>query len=323
MLLVELATKYEMLLGWELHDEVFKLPDGYFTGTFPGFDIPGVIAAVSELKNYLDSKGIDFLYVNHPQKNSREDDFIEGIREYSNSNSDELLKALSDQHIPNLDLRDLILAEGSDYHNLFYITDHHWKPETGLWAAASVAAYLNEHNGFSIDLSLFDPQKYRIETYKNAFLGSYGRKISLARTLPDDFCLLYPYFDTDISFSIPSLGLNIRGSFDVMYDYSMIDMTDYYNHETFGAYIYGDNAVVSMKNNLLFDGKKVLMIKTSFSRVLAPFFALGVEQLELLDIRHFSGSVKAYIEQINPDIVVVIYGPIPVNKMVRDNFDFR
>jgi len=73
--------------------------------------------------------------------------------------------------------------------------------------------------------------------------------------------------------------------------------------------------------------KKVLMIRDSFCDTMAPFLALGVRNIMLLDIRHFTGSVKAYIAENKPDVVIVMYTGVTVAPIDwsthKDEFDFR
>jgi hypothetical protein len=77
----------------------------------------------------------------------------------------------------------------------------------------------------------------------------------------------------------------------------------------YGAYLYGDNPLVIIHNNFLYDNKRILFIKDSFVMCVAPFLALGVEYIETIDLRNFTGSVKTYIKQNKPDMVIVMYNP--------------
>ena len=73
--------------------------------------------------------------------------------------------------------------------------------------------------------------------------------------------------------------------------------------------------------------KKVLIIKDSFCDTMAPFLALGIRNLMTLDVRHFTGSVKAYIDEHKPDVVIVMYTEVqtkPIDWQAHtDKYDFR
>jgi hypothetical protein len=233
------------------------------------------------------------------------------------------LNELSLKNIPFLDLRENIHEENLDHHALFYKTDHHWKAETGLWATKIISRDLNERFGFEIDLNTFDSSRYRFDVYKNYFLGSLGREVTLARVDPEDGVLIYPQFDTNVSLQIPTRNINATGAFDIFYWPEQFSKINYYKIDFYRSYLYSNNAVTIIHNHLLHDGKKILLIKDSFVGVVAPFVGLGVEHVELLDLRHFTGSVKTYIEQHKPDIVVVMYNPGAIAANNRVLFNFR
>jgi hypothetical protein len=173
----------------------------------------------------------------------------------------------------------------------------------------------------TIDLSLFNPERYRRDVYEDWFLGGYGKKVTLSRAALEDISLLYPQFDTDVSIQIPSRAIDAQGTFDVFYDYRQIEKIDYYTLNPYMAYLHGMNAVTVVHNNIARNESKALFIGDSFSLTLVPFLACGIETTELLLLgeNQFTGSVKSYIEQSRPDMVVVMYdkgnGP--------SSFDFR
>jgi hypothetical protein len=158
-------------------------------------------------------------------------------------------------------------------------------------------------------------------------LGSSGRKVTLAQTQPDNISLIYPKFNTNITLKALYGNIEKEGDFDIIYDYKHINKIDYYNLNPFVAYQFGLNPVVVIKNNLLQDGKKVLFIRDSFTGVVAPFFSLGLENTEELDLRLFTGSVQTYIEQTKPDMVIVMYTPTEITTpdytIHTSTFDFR
>jgi hypothetical protein len=328
---VEIAYRYEMLLGWisspVQSETLIALDDGHLVDLISkSNDIPEYAANLYMLNNFLVQQGIDFLYIQCPYKISKNDIPIAGISDFSNENADELLSVLSSKNIPFLDLRKSIQDEELNHRNLFYKTDHHWKAETGLWAAKIICARLNTYNQFKIDTGLFSPDQYRYSVYKNWFLGSWGKKLTLARTSPEDISLIYPAFDTDFSLVIPPSGIERQGAFDIFYWYDHINQIDYYNLNPYATYLNGGYyPVMVIHNNLLNNGKQVLLIKDSFAITVVPFMALGIETIHILDRRDFTGSVKTYIEQYKPDMVMVMYNPMMLvpNPEWSTMFDFR
>ncbi|MDR1444563.1 MAG: hypothetical protein LBI94_06760, partial [Treponema sp.] len=317
----EWAVHYEKSIGWNiLNGDVIDLGDGYLSEVVEKNTAPPA-AGLYAFYDFLQGLGIDLVYVQCPHKITP-DDAVSGIADFSNENADDLLSALSVKQIPYLDLRENIREENLDHHGLFYKTDHHWKAETGLWASAVLMNYLNERHGFSFDAR--GPEHYLYTTYKDWFLGSLGKKVTLAQTQAEDFTLISPKFDTDFSVTIPELNLDARGNFDILIDHHKLNKKDYYTIDPYGAYVYGDRQVITVHNNLVRDGRKILLIKDSFARVVAPFLSTEVEELHILDLRHFNGSARAYIEKHRPDIVVVLFNPSTINYTEHKKmFDFR
>lgn len=50
-------------------------------------------------------------------------------------------------------------------------------------------------------------------------------------------------------------------------------------------------------------------MKDSFADTVVPYFATGVENLYEIDLRHFAGSIKKYIESKEITKVIIIYNP--------------
>jgi hypothetical protein len=324
---IELASLYEKSLNWYFfpNADIYDLGDGMFTELVKKADVHYHATSLCELKDYLDKLNIHLLYVQCPHKNSKNDFFI-GSTDFSNENADNLLHELSLKKVPYLDIREYIQKENLVHHNLFYKTDHHWKAETGLWSTKILSGYLNENAGFEIDLNLFDPKRYRYDVYENRFLGTYGRKVTLKRANPEDISLIDPMFESDCSLRIPGKNIDTQGNFSVFYDYKQIEKENYYNLNPFEAYLHGNNSTVFIHNNLSPNKKKVLFLKDSYALAVIPFFSLAVENVEVLDLRIFTGSVKTYIEQTMPDIVIVMYNPsiiFDVYEEGKDVFDFK
>ena len=331
------ASGYNKILRWSVtprdgYNSVVFLPDGSLTTFISKQDMTQKAATILQLKAYADELGIQFLYVQYPFKIC-EADPESGTLDFSNQNADEKLELLRAGGVQVLDLRDAWAAYGNDasaahHRSAFYITDHHWRAETGLWAAGTIAGYVNEHFGGQIDLSVFEADRYQYDVYKRQFLGSYGRQATLALAEPEDFTLVYPKFETSFSFpllnAVQSAGLtpeqqnevnaldekvrSVNGGFTMFFDYSMLKSGDYYNTDTYTTYTDNVNDLVYIHNNLVTNGEKVLFLRDSFGRSLVPFFALGVEDTLRLRPDSFGGSLRAYFASEMPDIVVDLEG---------------
>ena len=70
-----------------------------------------------------------------------------------------------------------------------------------------------------------------------------------------------------------------------------------------------NDAVATIHNNAptCNKGKKILFIKDSYSTPLIPYIAEGIEDVETLYEIRFTGSIRTYIDQMKPDMVIVMY----------------
>lgn len=330
---VEAANQYESIIGWNLlvyneYNGVVKLDDDYLVGFMGEQDVSENIEALLNLYDFCQENGIGFLYVQAAGKISPEQDVeIAGKLDFSNSNVDQLLKGLEENKVPYLDIRQNIAKEEQDYHTFFYATDTHWKAETGLWVAGILAETLNNDYGIEINEECLLPENFTEVIYEDWFLGAQGKKITLSQTNPEDFCLLYPNYQTSLHYCIPDINLDAEGDFAITYDMSNIETRDYYNLNPYAAYNYGNHPLITIHNENVENGRKILFIKDSYANVVTPFLALGTEDVEILDLRRFNGSLETYIQLSRPDVVIVLYNPDSIQKVPNDahlsTFDFR
>lgn len=309
----ELANSYEGLLRWnyvsiESYNAVVKLPDGHLTTYTTRRNISVAADATITFARYCAEKGAKFLYVNAPHKVCRyEDADISGSVDFANQNADAFLNALNDAGVETYDLRETIHDEKLNHHSLFYRTDHHWLGETGFWASRHILQRLRDDLDDTIDVSALDEAQFRKETYPEWFLGSHGKKVTLALTKPDDFSLLYPLYPTEVHFEIPTSGLDVTGDFSVLYDMRALNERDYYGKNPYGAYTYGNRALERIENKKVDNHIRALFVHDSFGNPVTPFLAMGIQFVDSLNLHLFTGSVERYVEETKPDIVIVLY----------------
>jgi hypothetical protein len=83
--------------------------------------------------------------------------------------------------------------DGLDQYAAFFKTDHHWKPETGIWANGKIMTYLQELGIIeNFNRSWRDIDNFTVAVYKNSFLGSRGQRVGKYFAGVDDISLIYP-----------------------------------------------------------------------------------------------------------------------------------
>ncbi len=330
--MVENGMRWNNLIGWNIIDpakEVYKFQDGYLTFTRNNdLDSQARIASIVRLAKFVESQGGKFLYVQSPGKANKYADKELDKLDYSNANSDLLLQGLAENHVDTYDLRPELRQVVGDkgWHSAFFRTDHHWKPDTALWGARKLAEKLQQDYQVDVNLSNLKLEDYRTERYDKFFLGSQGKKVTLANTEPDDFELYYPLFETNIHWQIPSLGVDATGDSSVMYDMSAMDK----NENPYWVYGYGDRDLIQLHNyaNEALKDKKILLIKDSFWDTGIFFLSTALKDVTIMDVRCFDGSVESYIQEHKPDLVILSYTTITLDKKInwethKDPFDFR
>ena len=331
-LLTAFSKSYASFIGWNFtsfseYNNIMKLGDNYFYGVVPEKDISESANSTIELFRDCRAEDIAFLYVQVPSKISKyEDTEISGITDFSNQNADAFLQKLTAAEVPTLDLREEIRKDDLIHHSLFFETDHHWKGETGLWAAGKILGKMNEL-GFDTDPLRLSPDRFDYVVYEDWFLGSQGKKATLEQATPEDISLIYPKESSRFHYVIPNMEIDEVGDFSVTYMMDCIEEKDYMKTNPYGAYNHADRPLIQIENELTENDCKVLIIHDSFSNCVIPFLALENKSIDALDLRTFDGSVKAYMEESRPDLVIVAYPcytPGPVDESTHTaEFDFR
>lgn len=308
---VEWTNQCKQVFGWDFprvggDNSVVEGEDGQLVVFAKRTDTSWKSKEVANFADFCKAQGTAFLYVAAPTKIGRYDVYS-GTVDFTNQNMDEFLAALKQRDIQFIDLRDNIEKAGIVPHTLFYRTDHHWLAETGLWASGLIAEYLNENHILQSDVSLLSPERYSKKTYKEWFLGTYGRKVTLARATPDDFSLLYPKFETKMHYVIPNIAVDRIGDFSTIYDMRQIEEKDYYGKSPYEGYNYGKRPLISIENCYVSNDDRIIIIGDSFTNCVAPFLALQCRHTDVVMLDSFTGSIKTFVAKAKPTAVIVLY----------------
>lgn len=285
------------------------------TGSVFEDKIAKAVESVSQLKSITEKNGADFLYVYAPEKNL---DLIlpAGIDNHAVGNHDCFISTLQKNSIPVLDLYARKESQGITAEEMYFVTDHHWKPESGFWAAKEICKELTNRYGFEYNEEYTDINNYNIKKYEKWFLGSQGKKVGkyFSSKGPDDISLITPKFKTSITESQPFKNKKRSGDFahTVLY-MNHIDHKDYYNLNPYAVYSGGDFRLQITVNELAPNDSKVLIVRDSFACAVTPFLALNCKELHTVDVRDSDRYVgekpdlRDYIEQTDPDYVILLY----------------
>lgn len=290
-------------------------------------DTSELVLNVTKLRDYLDESGIDFLYIQSPVKEDKYDsDYVsEYGLSYENRLADSLIEGLLNENIDVLDLRESLHNQGMDCYDAFFETDNHWNIETAFWATGEIAQKLNENYGFSFDMDVFNADNYDKNVYKNWVQGTIGRGVTLVNAGYDDITVFVPKFETNLTINIPNLNINKTGDYlETMINPVAFKRRSTVYHSAYDAFAYSKPPVTQVTNNLetVNNEKSVLLIRESFAGPVITYLSLGIGELYALTPEGFTGSIESYIDEVSPDMVVILY-TAPTTNEVTSKYDFR
>lgn len=300
-------------------NQVLKLNNGYLTfKENKNSDLSGLQQYLVDLKKTCDSTGSKLLYVKKTTKNTTNKELLPCYYPYVyNLNFDEIKPILEKQDILVLDIDEKINKSNIDKYSLFFKTDHHWLPQTGIWVSKSICEELNNINGWNLDTNKLDINNYNIITYPNSFLGSQGKRIGAIYGGIDDFYVVYPSFETKLTVDMSDIEFNVTGNFqETLLNEDSITPNNLLNKDNtaYNTYMRGNHDLVKITNHNMQDGKKALLVLDSFGCVVAPYLSLEFSQLDCIDIRSYTDSVKDYIEETKPDVVIYAIDAYPTEQ---------
>ena len=204
--LMDLYSLKENLLGTRVIDKsetlVVKADSGTLLGNFQNQipdeeQIEKKASDISKLQKMVQENGAKYLYCVRPKKTFC-DGCPENVISYDKENHESLLKQLEKKEITYLDITAKLQQKNLDIDDIFFYTDHHWKPMIGFEVTGILCKEMNDRHGFKYHPEYLDIANYNVKIYENQFLGSYGKKVGTYFTWHglDDFELITPKFET-------------------------------------------------------------------------------------------------------------------------------
>lgn len=267
-------------------------------------------AYLQKVNEHCASKGTAFVYMKTPN------DVIEGytrlptgVVSHQNANDDELLALFRQLGVDVLDLRQSMVEDGVDPAGFFFTTDHHWTIESAFWAQGALLRHLE---GRGLEFPLMerntDLANFEVQVYEDWFLGSAGRRTGRYYGGLDDFSLILPAFDTELTHTAPSrFDAPVTGSFEeVLVDKGFLGFDSSYQLSRYDAYLRSFTPLRVIENEA--GAGRVLVVQDSFGQPVSAFLALSCAEVTVLDFRYYTEmSLLEYLEQNGPyDAVVVV-----------------
>lgn len=305
------------IMGQRYVNEIVLMDNGHLaTYRESHVDIQPAIAQMTKLYQKQTEKGKGFLFVMTPMQISKYDPQmpVGYQKETYNADADLFIRKLTENHVPVLDLREKMYEQGIEYKDAFFKTDHHWRPQTGFWAYGEIIKRLEEMRLIpKVDPFYTNPDSYEFRLYKDLFLGSSGRRTGQYYAGVDDFHLIVPKFETNISLKIPARKVDCSGRFeDTIYNKRLYEKVDFFNLSPYAAYEYGDNAFSCWRNERAPIKKRAIFMGDSFGNISFPLLSLCISDCDEFDMRHYKGDFAEHYNSFDPDFIIVLVNPYNV-----------
>lgn len=317
LFLVNLNGAYRKMMGQRIIGDVICHSDSLVLLSdikYETDDFTDDISYTKLLLDYSKVKGIEALYVQHPTKINSALGELPYSKDEGAVNTDEYWIS----EIGGSGFNILNLCSDEFQANQFYRTDHHWTNESAFNGANAIL------NAFGIENEQYDFRNFEKNVYKDSFLGSYGIRVGDYFIGKDDFTVLVPKFDTDLSykhFVDGDITFEAYGTFSECFiDEELINDEEYnnkYNAFLNGGYV--ENIIINKNSD---NKKKLLIISDSFARPMTQYLSLGFYETRYLDpqVGRFNESCIEYIEEYEPDYLVIMYSLEYEEKMIQKDF---
>jgi len=289
--------------------EVLKLNNGYLTfKSNADIDLTNLSQYLLELKETCNSVDSELVYVHKISKSTTDEHLLPPYYPYIySSNFEEIRPLLEQNEIAIVDIEQAVIEANIDKYSLFFKTDHHWTPQTGVWVAGNICNSLNEYYDWDLNTNSLDIEQFSVEIYPQSFLGSEGKRTGALYAGVDDFAIVKPINETSLTVEMQDINLIRTGSFEETLLFpENITPEDLLNNDTtaYMTYMQGNHPLVTITNHMNNNGKTALLVMDSYGCVVAPYLALEFQQLDCIDIRSYTDSVEEYIKQTSPDVVI-------------------
>ncbi len=302
------------VLGQHEMNGVVKLNNGYLVLTYP-YASEEMLRNKAENLHTLDlrlkERDISLLFAICPYTSSKWDPELPiGVEDYGNTNIDRFMEMVSEYGIEKLDFREEMYADGINQYDMMYRTDHHWTTEAGFYAYTKLSKWIQDKTNCEIDARVMELSNYTQTTYRKWHLGSRGQRTGIYYAGIDDFVLITPDFETSLS------NGTVEGTFnDLVINYAPLENREYTSRYTYD-YVLG-NALGNYKNYMAENDVKVLIVTDSFGKAVNPYMILSYGEVQWCST--MQGVTQAYLDEYDPDVVIVMYY---ANAVCEDNVFF-
>ncbi|MDL2205314.1 hypothetical protein LJC33_00195 [Eubacteriales bacterium OttesenSCG-928-N13] len=286
-----------------------------YTNFYPyeTYDYEEPALRMKQLAQAAEAQGATFFYLNCLDVYQEEGSaFGELPINNLNPRADAFLRALQGYGVDYVDARELLRENPLAAEDYVYKTEPHWRTETCFEAYLGLVEEL-KRRGSGIDPNGFytSSQGFTRTEYPQQYLGKLGKITGATFAGYDDFTLIAPAFQTDLTLSYEEYDLHStrQGDFGTtLLDSRWLGNDDIYDNDMYCVYLTEVYPYRKITNNLNPDGPKVLIVGDSFMLPVAAFMAVAAGELHLLSPYSLPSDVASlpeYLQANGFDHVIV------------------
>lgn len=169
---------------------------------------------------------------------------------------------------------------------IFFKTDHH------ITSDGAYLLYLE----FCKEANITPVTDYSKEEVTTSFLGSFDSKAQVANQKEDTIVVYKNSNNTE----------GITATYDKETTNSIFDEDFLNKKDKYSYFLNGNNAKVVVKTKQT-NGKKLLVVKDSYSHIMAQFLCQNFEEIHFIDPRYYTDSIEEYAKENNITDVMFLY----------------
>ena len=286
----------EQLRLQQENNGIYKGKDGYLFEKFAEPDYDKLSQYADAVKQFAaNNKEANFTFMLSPNSIGLYPDRLPWLAQaYAQTNVNDYVSKQIGNDISFLNGSDFLKPAAEDDKPIFYRTDHHW---TSYGSYLAYAAYAK-----SMGWKPMSEQQFRVRTVTDSFLGSLHTRSQFSSISPDSIEIYEPKQQVSTEVYIADTDTTMSG----LYDESFLDKKDKYSYFQGGVH-----ALMKLRSELApgkkADLSKLLVVKDSYAHSLLPFLTSHVEEIHVIDVRYYNGSVSNYIKENAIEDVLLLF----------------
>lgn len=245
------------------------------------------LEAISEFRRVLGDAGIPITVAFAPRSVDVFKDSLPPL--WGSDRADGIWNFIAASGVQNIDLRTPLTSLACAGEYVWYRTDHHWTT-AGAYEVYKILADPLGYDAMPIAY-------FTVERVSDVFFGTTYSSSGMSRTPPDS--MEYYRFEGDGNYTVenPLTGRVNSGFYER--DYLLVK-------DKYSSFLGMNSAHIRVSES---GGEKptLLVVKDSYAHSLAPFLAIHFN-LEIIDLRYFTGSPAALAAETGASAVLILVG---------------